>query len=81
MTTAAFWVTYHPTQVTRERFLGKCAELTRLGARFSVGIVGLPEHLDDARHLRKELPDNVYLWVNAAEGREYADIEAGIRGA
>ncbi|SMD21490.1 STM4011 family radical SAM protein [Kibdelosporangium aridum] len=74
--TAAFWVTYHPTQVTQDRFLRKCEELTRIGARFSVGIVGLPEHLDDARHLRKELPDDVYLWVNAAEGHAYTDEQA-----
>ncbi len=74
--TAAFWVTYHPTQVTQDRFLRKCEELARIGARFSVGIVGLPEHLDDARHLRKELPDDVYLWVNAAEGHAYTDEQA-----
>ncbi|MCE7002583.1 STM4011 family radical SAM protein [Kibdelosporangium philippinense] len=74
--TAAFWITYHPTQVTQDRFLRKCAELTRIGARFSVGIVGLPEHLDDARYLRKELPQDVYLWVNAAEGHEYTDDQA-----
>nr|CEL22509.1 FIG01046022: hypothetical protein [Kibdelosporangium sp. MJ126-NF4] len=74
--TVAFWVTYHPTQVTRERFLAKCTELTRLGARFSVGIVGVPEHLTEARALRKALPDAVYLWVNAAEGLEYTDKQA-----
>lgn len=74
--TVAFWVTYHPTQVTRERFLAKCAELTGIGARFSVGIVGVPEHLADARALREALPDSVYLWVNAAEGHEYTDDQA-----
>ncbi|ONI86560.1 radical SAM protein [Actinosynnema sp. ALI-1.44] len=74
--TVAFWVTYHPTQVTRDRFLGQCAELTRLGARFSVGIVGVPEHLAEARELRAALPDSVYLWVNAAEGHEYTDEQA-----
>lgn len=74
--TVAFWVTYHPTQVTQERFLGQCDELVRLGARFSVGIVGLPEHQAHARQLREALPEHVYLWVNAAEGREYTDAEA-----
>ena len=72
----AFWVTYHPTQVTQERFLAQCAELTRLGARHSVGVVGLLEHLPHAQHLRASLPDNVYLWVNAAEGHTYTDEEA-----
>ncbi|MGB2571678.1 STM4011 family radical SAM protein [Micromonospora citrea] len=75
--TAALWTTYHPGQVTRERFLARCARLSELGVRYSVGVVGLPEHLDEARALRAALPAQVYLWVNAAEGRRYdADEEA-----
>ena len=35
------------------------------GVRFSVGIVGLKEHLDEAQALRRELPPHVYLWINA----------------
>jgi MoaA/NifB/PqqE/SkfB family radical SAM enzyme len=76
LTTAAFWVTYHPGQVKRERFLAQCNELQRLGARFSVGIVGQPEHLTHAQEIRAELPAGTYLWINAAEGREYTDEEA-----
>lgn len=74
--TAAFWVTYHPGQVPQERFLAQCERLLELGARFSVGTVGLPEHLAEARQLRAALPQEVYLWVNAAEGRLYTDAEA-----
>ncbi|PTA47917.1 STM4011 family radical SAM protein [Micromonospora sp. RP3T] len=74
---AALWTTYHPGQVERARFLGRCARLTELGVRYSVGVVGLPEHLDEARALRAALPPAVYLWVNAAEGRRYdAEEEA-----
>ncbi|TCO53715.1 hypothetical protein EV192_110305 [Actinocrispum wychmicini] len=76
LATAAFWVTYHPTQVQVERFLAQCRELTRLGARYSVGVVGLPEHLPHARDLQNRLPEDVYLWVNAAEGHTYTDDEA-----
>ncbi|MFD8673422.1 STM4011 family radical SAM protein [Streptomyces seoulensis] len=76
--TLALWCTYHPGQTPYDRFLGKCRELERLGVRYSVGIVGLPEHLDAARRLRAELPERVYLWVNAAEGRTYDDAEAGV---
>ncbi|GAA3194891.1 hypothetical protein GCM10010451_51290 [Streptomyces virens] len=76
--TLALWCTYHPGQTPYDRFLAKCRELDRLGARFSVGIVGLPEHLDAARLLRADLPDRVYLWVNAAEGHTYDDAEAGV---
>lgn len=64
----ALWCTYHPGEVTREAFLRRCSELT---VRYSVGVVGLPEHLDEARALRADLPDDVYLWVNAADGHTY----------
>lgn len=72
----ALWATYHPGQVPYERFLGKCRDLAARGVRFSVGIVGQPEHLDAARRLRADLPAGTYLWVNAAEGRAYSDAEA-----
>jgi hypothetical protein len=72
----ALWCTYHPDQVPYERFLARCLALRDGGVRFSVGIVGLPEHLDAARRLRADLPDDVYLWVNAAEGHTYTDAEA-----
>lgn len=74
--TLALWVTYHPGQVDYERFLDRCRDLATRGVRFSVGVVGLPEHLDRARRLRADLPAEVYLWVNAAEGHLYTDDEA-----
>ncbi|GJF32223.1 hypothetical protein KNE206_49230 [Kitasatospora sp. NE20-6] len=74
--TLALWVTYHPGQVPRERFLARIGELAAMGVRHSVGIVGEPEHLDAARELRAELPASTYLWVNAADGRRYDDAEA-----
>jgi hypothetical protein len=61
----ALWATFHPGQVARPRFLAKCLRLHRLGVRFSVGVVGLREHFDDLAALRRELPADVYLWVNA----------------
>ncbi|WP_435178680.1 STM4011 family radical SAM protein [Actinacidiphila sp. bgisy145] len=75
--TVALWCTYHPGQTPYDRFLGKCRDLAGRGVRFSVGVVGQPEHLDAARRLRADLPGHVYLWVNAAEGRAYTDEEAG----
>ncbi|TDC53042.1 radical SAM protein [Actinomadura sp. KC345] len=72
----ALWATYHPGQVPYERFLGKCRDLEERGVRFSVGIVGLPDHLGAARRLRADLPAGTYLWVNAAEGHAYDDAEA-----
>ncbi|MFC8779416.1 STM4011 family radical SAM protein [Streptomyces nigra] len=74
--TLALWCTYHPGQTPYDRFLTKCHDLARRGVRYSVGVVGLPEHLPAARRLRADLPDPVYLWVNAAEGHTYEDTEA-----
>ncbi|GAA0829719.1 hypothetical protein GCM10009525_28860 [Streptosporangium amethystogenes subsp. fukuiense] len=74
--TLALWATYHPGQVTHERFLTRCRDLVARGVRFSVGVVGLPEHLGHARRIRADLPAEVYVWVNAAEGAAYTDDEA-----
>lgn len=62
---AALWTTYHPTQVRRERFLDRCRQLDRMGARYSVGVVGLKEHEGEIRALREALKPEVYLWINA----------------
>jgi MoaA/NifB/PqqE/SkfB family radical SAM enzyme len=61
----ALWATYHPTQISRERFLRKCEELLRRGVRFSVGMVGLMEQAEEIQALRRELPADIYLWINA----------------
>ena len=45
------------------------------GVRFSAGVVGIPAQLDQARALRRALPSEVYLWVNAAEGYRYSEPE------
>ncbi|MGP2439592.1 STM4011 family radical SAM protein [Streptomyces sp. JW3] len=74
--TLALWCTYHPGQTPYDRFLAKCRDLAARGVRYSVGVVGLPAHLDAARRLRAELPDHVYLWINAAEGHSYDDAQA-----
>ncbi|MEV6148777.1 STM4011 family radical SAM protein [Nonomuraea sp. NPDC052129] len=74
--TLALWTTYHPGQVAHDRFLASCRELSAKGVRYSVGVVGLPEHLTPARLLRAALPPEVYLWINAAEGSSYTDTEA-----
>lgn len=61
----ALWATYHPTQVHRSRFVTQCHSLRTRGVPFSVGVVGLKEHLTEIEALRRELPPEVYLWVNA----------------
>lgn len=61
----SLWCTYHPGEVSRERFLARCAELGSLGVHYSVGIVGKKSHFAELAALRSALPPQVYLWVNA----------------
>jgi len=69
-TRLALWTTFHPGDTTQARFLRACTRLGRSGVRFSVGMVGLHEHLEIIEALRRELPDEVYLWVNAFKRRD-----------
>jgi len=59
------WATFHPGEVTPERFLARVAELDTAGVRYSVGVVGKKSHLSAAEAMRAALPEHVYLWVNA----------------
>lgn len=59
------WATYHPTQTARADFLARCREALERDVRFSVGVVGMKEHTEEIAALRQELPESVYLWVNA----------------
>jgi sulfatase maturation enzyme AslB (radical SAM superfamily) len=59
------WCTYHPGETELNRFLSQCRELDRREIRYSVGIVGLKEHLPAAQQLRESLRPEIYLWVNA----------------
>ncbi|WP_174250800.1 STM4011 family radical SAM protein [Tuwongella immobilis] len=70
------WCTYHPNEVTRERFLQQCQRLLDAGVPFSVGVVGLKEHADEIAALRAALPKSVYLWINAYKRTpDYTDSE------
>lgn len=72
----ALWATYHPTEVPREKFVTKCLDLLSRGVRFSVGTVGLRESFDEIEALRRELPSEVYVWVNAYKRVEQYYTEA-----
>lgn len=74
------WATYHPSQTSRERFLAKCLELDQRGVRFSVGMVGMKEHAAEIEAMRRELPEHIYLWVNAYKRRpDYYTAEEALR--
>jgi len=63
--TLALWTTFHPSQITLDRFIARCRQLDELGIRYSVGVVGLREHFAAIDELRQALRPEVYLWVNA----------------
>lgn len=65
LSSIAFWTTFHPGETDRAGFLAKIRKLDDMGARYSVGVVGLKEHFAEIEALRSELPDSAYLWVNA----------------
>lgn len=76
---AAFWATFHPGQAREELFSRKCRELSRMGVRHSVGVVGLKEHFAAIARLRDALPASTYLWVNAYKRRSDYYGDADIR--
>ena len=75
-----FWCTFHPSQTNRKEFLQQCKKLYDQCVSFSVGMVGLKEDINEARSLRAELPDDVYMWINAYKDEpdyyEESDIQA-----
>lgn len=71
--TLALWCTYHPRWTSEDAFVAQCAKLA--GIRHSVGVVGQPDHADAALSLRKRLPADTYVWINAVKSHRYTDAE------
>ncbi len=63
--TFGLWTTFHPSQITIDKFLEKCEKLSLSSVRYSVGMVGLKEDFPLIKELKQRLPSNVYMWVNA----------------
>ncbi len=71
------WATFHPEMTRVEEFAKKCREIRNAGIHICAGGVGVPENLEILAQLRKELPDDVYLWINKMDGlrRAYTEKE------
>lgn len=69
------WCTWHPSQISLQKFLARCEELDQTGASYSVGLVGLKEHMEEAVEMRSRLSPDVYFWINAfkREADYYSD--------
>ena len=74
------WATFHPEMTDVSEFSRRCEVFVKAGVQICAGAVGVPEHLDLIRLLRKKLPGSVYLWMNRMDGlgRAYtgAEVEA-----
>lgn len=60
----SLWCTYHPGETALPGFLQRLAVADAQGARYSVGMVALPEHFAAIAALRQALPPQIYLWLN-----------------
>jgi MoaA/NifB/PqqE/SkfB family radical SAM enzyme len=71
----ALWGTFHPGEVSLDRFVARCRALDERGVRYSVGVVAMHEHYERALALRAALSPAVYLWANAyrREDRYYSE--------
>lgn len=61
------WATWHPGEVTMERFVARIERLAHLGVSHSVGVVAVRAHFALIEELRAALPRGTYLWINAEE--------------
>ncbi len=61
------WATFHPGWTPLDRFVAQCEQLLSRGVRFSVGVVGFPEHRPHVEALRRALPASIYVWINAVK--------------
>lgn len=61
----ALWSTFHPTETTLANFCRRVEKVAELGVRISVGCVGLKENLALIEDLRRAIPAEIYVWVNA----------------
>lgn len=64
-TRVGIWATWHPTEVSQERFLRNVARLRELGVSHSVGVVGVRHRVAEIEALRAALPERTPMWVNA----------------
>jgi hypothetical protein len=61
------WATFHPEWSPRDRFLAQTRLLRQASVPLSVGVVGLRRFRDEIAAMRRALPPEVYLWINAVK--------------
>jgi MoaA/NifB/PqqE/SkfB family radical SAM enzyme len=61
----SLWITWHPAEVSADRFLRQIAPALESGVACSVGCVGVPSLLPSIEDMHARLPPSVGFWVNA----------------
>jgi len=71
------WATFHPEMTKIQEFSRDVKEISQAGIHICAGAVGAPEYLEGLKELKKALPKEVYLWINAMDGlkRPYSQEE------
>jgi MoaA/NifB/PqqE/SkfB family radical SAM enzyme len=72
-------IAWHPTEIPRRVFVGQVGKLRAAGARLSVGAVAIPEDVDELEALRRELPAELPMWLNAEKPPRQYSAEAAAR--
>ena len=66
------WATFHPEMVSGRDFAASCRSLHEAGVMLCAGAVGVPENIPLLKQLRRELPPQIYLWINRMDGMQRA---------
>ena len=75
----ALCIAWHPTEIPRRAFVERVLSLHRAGVRLSVGAVAVPAHVDEVEALRRELPAELPMWINAEKPPRRYPAEAAAR--
>lgn len=72
------WASCHPEMVSIDEFVDK-VKLLKTSIDLCVGIVAIPGDLENVFELRKQLPHDVYMWINAKEREKTRYTESQIK--
>lgn len=62
------WGSYHPSMVETEKFLAACRLLKEEAIPYCVGAVAIAGNIADLESLRRQLPNDIYFWLNKLDG-------------
>ncbi len=66
----SLWATYHPSETSLQSFVRRALRVYETGVGISVGFVAVPRFFGALAALRRALPPEIYVWVNAQQPPE-----------